>query len=243
MMQIILGAAALAAVFWILNGYTKAAPSLLAGGARKLGGIAAIGVGGLLLARGRFDIALPLMIFGAGIAGWLPSAFGGGALGGLFGRRTAPSPGQTSQVRSRTLAMELDHDSNTLKGRVLEGRFAGRSLDELQPPDLMTLFREISADQEGRSLLEAYLDRRTPAWRQHFQEDAASRAGDGDGRRHAMTKEEAHQILGVQPGAPTDEIKRAHRTLMKKLHPDQGGSTYLAARVNEARDLLLGRHH
>jgi DnaJ-domain-containing protein 1 len=181
------------------------------------------------------------MIFGAGLAGWLPTGFGGGLLGRL-GRGAARSKGQSSEVRSPMLAMELDHDTNTLRGKVLAGRFAGRSLDELQQRELMTLFAELATDRDGRLLLEAYLDRRAPGWREDFQEDAAARPGEGARGRPAMTKEEAYQILGVEPGAARDDIRRAHRTLMKKLHPDQGGSTYLAARVNEARDLLLGSH-
>ena len=96
-------------------------------------------------------------------------------------------------------------------------------------------------DAESVALFESYLDRRFPAWRQ----DAQGHPAGGQGRAASsgkMTDEEAYQILGLQPGASRDEIGRAHRALMKKLHPDQGGSTYLAARVNEAKDTLLRTH-
>jgi DnaJ-domain-containing protein 1 len=109
--------------------------------------------------------------------------------------------------------------------------------------DLDQLTAMISGfDAESVALLESYLDRRFPAWRQHAQGNATGGQRSAPSRGK-MTDEEAYQILGLQPGAGRDEIGRAHRALMKKLHPDQGGSTYLAARVNEAKDTLLRTHN
>jgi hypothetical protein len=136
--------------------------------------------------------------------------------------------------------MTLDHDSGDMTGQILAGPHAGRSLGEFDLPELAAMIPNF--DGESVALLESYLDRRFPAWREHAQGNAA-----GGQRRAAssgkMTDEEAYQILGLQPGAGRDEIGRAHRALMKKLHPDQGGSTYLAARVNEAKDTLLRTHN
>jgi DnaJ-domain-containing protein 1 len=142
-------------------------------------------------------------------------------------------------VRSQYLDMILDHDSGLLSGQIVDGPHAGHSLDEFDLPQLLAMIAGF--DAESVPLLESYLDRRFPAWRQDAQGNAAG------GQRRApaggkMTDEEAYQILGLQPGATRDEIGRAHRALMKKLHPDQGGSTYLAARVNEAKDTLLRTH-
>jgi DnaJ-domain-containing protein 1 len=135
--------------------------------------------------------------------------------------------------------MRLDHDTGELSGQIVDGPNAGRSLAEFDLPQLIAMIAAF--DAESVALLESYLDRRFPAWRQNAQGDTA-----GGQRRTAasgkMTDEEAYQILGLQPGAGRDDISRAHRALMKKLHPDQGGSTYLAARVNEAKDTLLRTH-
>jgi hypothetical protein len=175
-------------------------------------------------------LAVPLGIAGLTLLGLWPGM-------AAFGRR-ARRGGQTSRVRSAFLEMELDHDTGAMRGRILAGRHEGVSLDALETTALVGMLPEI--DEESRALLAAYLDRRAPGWREHAQGDAA--AGQGGPPRGPMTQEEAYQILGLQPGASAEDIGRAHRALMKRLHPDQGGSTYLAARVNEAKDVLLRRH-
>ena len=162
-------------------------------------------------------------------------------LGGMFGGAGAQrSAGQTSRVRSQFLDMTLDHDSGELGGQIVAGPYAGRSLSEFDLSQLTTMMSGF--DAESVALLESYLDRRFPAWRENAEGNAAGRQ-----RRTTtsgkMTDEEAYQVLGLQPGAGPDEIGRAHRALIKKLHPDQGGSTYLAARVNEAKDTLLRTHN
>ena len=126
---------------------------------------------------------------------------------------------------------------------MIAGPEAGRVLGEFALADLLRLAHGF--DEQSRALLESYLDRRFPGWRENAQDAAAG----GGARQHRgmaaggkMTAEEAYQILGLQRGAGRDEISRAHRGLMKKLHPDQGGTTYLAARVNEAKDTLLRTH-
>ena len=189
-------------------------------------------------------VAIPLGVFGAGLLGWSP--FGaklGSAWSGPFGWPGGKSKGQKSQVRSQFIEMTLDHDTGTLVGVLTAGPEAGRVLDDFTLDELIVLARGF--DAESWALLESYLDRRFPAWREHAHGERAG-GGGGEDRRAAagskMTAEEAYQILGLKPGAGRDEISRAHRGLMKKLHPDQGGSTYLAARVNEAKDTLLRNH-
>ena len=233
-MTLIFGLVLLALLLWALHAFTKVKPQTAAVVLKTGGGLGAIAVAGLLGARGRLDIAIPLGLTGLGLLGWLPWSIPG------LGARTQKSTGQVSRVRSAFVEMELDHDTGAMHGRILAGRHEGASLDALDVATLAGFLPDI--DEESRALLMAYLDRREPLWRENTQADAtagSSRRGWSTGK---MTEEEAYQVLGVQPGASAKDIGLAHRSLMKKLHPDQGGSTYLAARVNEAKDVLLRRH-
>jgi len=231
-MSLLFGIVALAILLWMAQKYLKADPHKLAAMLKLSGGIALLGVAVLFAFRGQIALAAPLAAAGLGLLGWLPFGPAG------FGARTQKSAGQVSRVRSAFLEMELDHDTGAMRGVILTGPRAGTQLEALDVATLAGLLAEI--DEESRALLAAYLDRRDAGWREHAQADAAS--GRGGAPRGPMTHEEAYQILGLQPGAEAEEIVRAHRTLMKRIHPDQGGTNYLAARVNEAKDTLLGQH-
>jgi hypothetical protein len=143
-----------------------------------------------------------------------------------------------SIARSASIEMRLDRESGKMSGGVTAGPFAGQSLDRMTRTECLKVYRYCEGDDpEGAALLEAYFDRRFPAWRQTQQ-------GDGDAGRRGwsggtLTRDEAYEILGLPKGAGREEIVAAHRSLMKKLHPDYGGSTALAARVNQAKDVLL----
>lgn len=232
-MTLIFGIGALILLLVAARFYSNANPQQVAYALRTGGGIASLGIAAYLTATGRFYAAIPLGYFGATLLGWIPSPVG-------LGARMRKTPGQVSRVRSRFVEMELDHDSGDMRGRILEGQYENVPLDALDRPTLLELLKDF--DAESRSLLEAYLDRREPGWREDVDENTGARQGEAP-RVGPMTQEEALQILGLEPGAGAFEIRRAHRTLMKKLHPDQGGSTYLAARVNEAKEVLLRRHN
>ncbi len=231
-MALLIGAVLLVLILLVLYLASRADAKALARGMRTGGGIAALAGAAFLAFRGQFMLAVPLGYAGLTLLGWIPMPAG-------FGARTSKTAGQVSRVRSAMLEMELEHDTGLMRGRFLAGRFDGANLDALDVATLIGVLAEM--DEESRALLAAYLDRRDSGWREHAQADAAAGRG-APPSGGPMTEQEAYQILGLQAGASADEIGRAHRSLMKKLHPDQGGSTYLAARVNQAKDVLLRRH-
>ena len=158
---------------------------------------------------------------------------------------SGPSTGQTSTVQSSYLRMSLNHDTGDMDGEVLLGQFKGQQLQNLKLEQLLVLLNECQADQDSLSLLMAYLDSVHEGWRdqtdqdENYERQQQSRGQDsGSGK---MSTQEAHEILGLNNGATEEEVIRAHRRLMQKLHPDHGGSTYLAAKINLAKDVLLNK--
>lgn len=213
-----------AAIYIFLN----ASPASIAQTLRSTFPILAMLLGAVLSFSGRSGLGAGLVMLG--IIWWNRNR--------RAGRIHNPSPGQSSTVRSALLEMHLDHETGDLDGVVLAGSLEGSRLSSLPEEALWELNAELAQDAESHALLEAYLDRRIPGWRDDAQRGPGSGHGAASGTG-PMTKEEAYQILGLEPGAPAKDIRQAHRRLMKRVHPDSGGSTFLAARINQAKETLL----
>ena len=148
------------------------------------------------------------------------------------------SGGQKSTVRSADLEMELDHDTGEIDGRVLTGRLKGTLLSSLNEEQLLSFYLEISSDGDSVALLVSFLDRYHPNWRENVDPDSFRKQDSGSGIEN-MSRQEAYQILGVEPGVSQQEIYQAWRRLIKGVHPDHGGSAFLTAKINAAKDVLL----
>jgi hypothetical protein len=222
-------------IIWFMHKYVRTNPTGMSSLLQKGGGVLAIIAAVLATAHGGLALGLPLAFMGFGLLGWLK--------GGVFGASGLPwgqsGPERVSRLRAPLLEVEIDHLTGAMRGRVVAGSRAGADLDALDDAALTALMAE--CDAESRQLMMAYLDRRRAGRGGHAQDGADARQGAAPASGK-MSEQEAYQILGLEPGAGAEEIGRAYRTLMKKLHPDQGGPTYLAARINEAKEVLLRRH-
>ena len=230
MQPLLLGLATLALALIGLRAFTQANPAALARNVRiGAGGLALAGAAVLLL-RGALHFALGLGMLGLWLlAGQGVRPFGGNAASG--------DAGASSTVRTDHLEMRLDHATGAMSGRVLKGFFKGRRLESLRPVELAHLWQDCRfVDPQSAQLVEAYLDHVHPTWREDMTRAEADTPKGADGR---MPREEALEILGLDATATAEQIRRAHRDLMLKLHPDRGGSTYLAAKINEAKDVAL----
>jgi DnaJ domain len=235
MLYLLGGFAVLSGFLLLVYLFVNADPARLARGLKVTGIIIAVIAVATLAISGRFAVLL------APLAMLMPLLI---RVRSILDRYRPPSGGQSSTVTTPFLRMTLDHDTGRMEGTILRGRFAGMRLEELGPADLLALLRECRAeDEEGARLLEAYLDRVRPDWRDELAGERASGSTRGAARPASgdMSVDEAYAILGLSPGADDDAIKEAHRRLMIKLHPDHGGSDYLATKINRARDVLLHR--
>jgi hypothetical protein len=191
-----------------------------------VGGVLAVAAAYLLL-RGRIEIALVL----GGIA--FP-ILRNGRIGPISFEGDEPSEDNVSSVRSRYIAMTLDHGTGEVTGKVIYGEFQGIDLVNLGENETRRLLNSVQSDPDSLSLLETWLDKNRAGWREWF----ASHPEPGPG---VEIDEDAiaYEVLGLKPGASAEEIRAAHRKLMMGVHPDQGGSNFLASKINEAKDRLL----
>jgi hypothetical protein len=214
---------AIGLLWLILNTPAKQSAAFLT----TAGPLLLIAMGGVLTLFRRGVIGVPLII--VGISWWQRN---------LSRRRAAYPGGRKSTVRSANLEMELDHDTGDMDGMVLTGDSEGVRLSSLNEGEVLSLYREFCADADSAALLESFLDRYHPDWRKHVDPDSFRKQAGSFGVDE-MTRQEAYQILGIEPGASQEEIHQAWRRLIKGVHPDSGGSAFLAAKINTARDILL----
>jgi uncharacterized membrane protein len=234
MPAIVLALVVLAVVALGIAWFLRAKPSALARGMRMvLVVLGAIAVGGMLIFGLRFLPSLLPELFGlAGlvITGLIARALRNRPSGGF----SSPGTGRRTEVHTAFLKAWIDHGTGDVGGTVLTGRFAGRTLDRLSDSELLDLHEECRNDADSLRVMEAYLDRRLNVdWR-------TAREPPPRGPRTDMTRAEALAVLGLAEGASEEEIKAAHRRLIRRTHPDAGGTADLAARINRAKDVLVG---
>ncbi|MDP4024587.1 DnaJ domain-containing protein [Methylobacterium sp. NEAU 140] len=237
-MSLALGLLACLALWWLSRNRGRLRPLIGTWPTHRLAGWAALAAAAFLLLRGNVVLAALLGLGGV----WMLEGAEGVARRArrTFSFAARPAPGRS--YRTALIAVELRPDGSFGEGRVIGGPAAGARLDDLAPAATAELLRLCRVnDPEGAALLEAYLDRRSPGWRVDAEGDRDPRPG-RPAKPGTMTEQEAHEILGLQRGASAEQIRAAHRALMKSAHPDQGGSAERAARVNAARDRLLNRH-
>ncbi len=226
---LLLGFALLAVILVLAQVFMNAQPAAVAKQIRRALATVLLVVAAVLAMRGMLNAAAPLLLGAA----WLWSS----GASRLFGPQAPKSSGQVSRVVTDYLEMELDHDTGQMSGNVLKGLFQGQRIETLSPADLALLWQDCRVDDpQSAQLIEAYLDARHPTWRDDIRRGEEAMSSGPDGR---MRVEEAYEILGLKPGADADQIRKAHRELIARFHPDRGGSTYLAAKINEAKDVLL----
>lgn len=239
---LILGIATLVGGLLLLGSFATANPATLARVGRWLVPGIAIVAGIFLLVTGRPALAIiPLAFFLISLIRQLSGGAGGAAWGGARGWRGGAKGKGSSEVETRYLHMTLDHETGGMSGIVLDGEFKGRQVDDLTFEEQIDLLHACWTDDERSAhILETYLDRTRENWREEAGAAGRRTGGPAGPAGGAMSRDEAYKVLGLDPGASEKEIRDAHRKLMTKHHPDHGGSTTIAAALNQAKEVLLG---
>lgn len=248
MIRIIILLALIISILILLRWFVHAAPSEIKKNMQRflvlVGGVVLV----VLIASGRLNWLLPV-IGGliAILARSLPHLLRfAPALQRLWtqyrANRPSSEPENSSTVETDYVRMKLDHDLGEISGEVLQGHFAGRSLNELNLESLLQLLDEVrGVDPDALALVESYLDRIYPNdWRNTESSQNQNRGSGDTSSPDDMKQQEALEILGLTSDSSPNEIIEAHRRLIQKIHPDRGGSDYLASKINRARDVLLG---
>ncbi len=225
-----IGGLGLIAGLLLLRGFATASVASVRKAGAWLLGLLGLVVAALLIITGRAGQAFgTLVFFGPLVWRWWQSW----QQARTFSRGGRPNAGGASAVETATLSMNLDHDTGLMTGGVKRGALAGQGLADLALPDLLALIADCQVnDPESVPLLEAWADRAFPDWRDQAPPQRPSGG--------PMDRAEALAILGLSDPATPEQIKAAHRRLMAQAHPDRGGSDWLAARINQARDILDG---
>ncbi len=231
---------AIALAIWLLiRWFIRTPPPQVLASVKRAGLTIAILALVLLVVTGRLNVliaagaaALPFLRRGFMLLRYLPmiqGLLGGAAKAANLGGQRNPF----STLETRFLRVSLDITTGNLDGEVLEGAFEGRFLSKMTLDELLHLLKECNIDPRSAALLTAYLDRHHNAWRAQTNGTRTSPP------EHGMSADEARDILGIEGESSEDDVLQAHRRLIHKLHPDRGGSTYLAAKINQAKDCLL----
>ncbi|MCX7348441.1 MAG: molecular chaperone DnaJ [Alphaproteobacteria bacterium] len=229
-MNFILGLVIVVGGWYLIKSFANAQPAKARGLIRKIGGVAVMAFGAFMMVKGEINVAIPMFMLGLGLMGQ-QAMFPNGM---PWQRKT---PGQASKVSTSIIAMQLDHDTGRMEGEVLSGAYKGRKLSSLTLPEAQALHAQCAAaPDQSRALFESWIERTHPEWRAAWNSGAGRAAATTSQK---MTRGEALAILGIKEGATEDDIRAAHRRLMKTAHPDLGGSDYLAAKINEAKEYLL----
>lgn len=232
MIYLLLAVAVVVLGAWALSAFASADPAQLLRLGRQValvaGATAALLLLVILLAERRFGFALLEVAAVALFARWAWPR---------WRRRWGWADAPATPIETAYIRMHFDHATGTMSGMVRRGQFQGRDLGKLSRDQLLALWRECCAeDEQGAAMLEAYLDREIPDWCQGGVEELRNARVPVS---QAMTPEEALAVLGLSPGAGKAEIRAAYRRLIAKLDPENGGSAYLAAKLNQAQEILL----